>query len=148
MSETKKQKEARLKRAQSQIETIGYASLKNRKSPEEIERAMVLSNGNLKVLCKILDCTYLEWMSLASASKEIGKRWKEVRKCIASEAESVMLQLLESQDEEMRFKTSKYLLDSLGASEGYGSKPQVAVSVEQANEDKVLQIKAIFGINE
>ena len=117
--------------------------MKNRKSPEEIERAMVQSNGNLKVLCKLLDCTYLEWMSLASASKEIGKRWKEVRKCIVAEAESVMLKLLESQDEEMRFKTSKYLLSQLGQQDGYGTTPQVA---QQINVAGACNINEIFGV--
>lgn len=48
----------------------------------------------------------------------------------------------------MRYNSSKYILDKLGTSEGYGQQPQVAVSVEQSAEDKALQIKAIFGINE
>ena len=46
----------------------------------------------------------------------------------------------------MRFKTSKYLLDSLGASAGYGSKPQVAQQISV--NDGAVDIKTVFGIDE
>lgn len=91
MKETAKQKEARSKRAEKQIKAYGHASLKNRKSPEEIDKAMVLSNGNTKVLCKLLDCTFDELMVLLSSSKELGIRWKNLKKCIVAEAEDTML---------------------------------------------------------
>lgn len=145
MKETAKQKEARSKRAEKQIKAYGHASLKNRKSPEEIDKAMVLSNGNTKVLCKLLDCTFDELMVLLSSSKELGVRWKNLKKCIVAEAEDTMLKLLSSQDEEMRFKTSKYLLDHLGQQDGYGAMPQVAQQINV--NDNTIDIRTVFGLD-
>lgn len=146
--ETSKEKKAREARAQKQIKQIGYASLANRKSPKEIENAILMSTGLTWAVCKLLDCSLNEWNVLLDTNKEYWSLWKSTRKTLVARAEDTMVNLLDSPNEKTRFDASKYLLDRLGTSEGYGQQPQVAVSVEQSNEDKALQIKAIFGINE
>lgn len=62
--ETQKQREARKKRAQEQMNTLGYVSLRNRKSPQAIELAMEASGGNENVVCALLKCTHREFQVL------------------------------------------------------------------------------------
>ena len=107
-----------------------------------------MSTGLTWAVCKLLDCSLNEWNVLLDTNKDYWNLWKSTRKTLVAKAENTMADLLDSPNEKTRFDASKYLLDRLGASEGYGASPQVAVSVEQNNEDKALQIKAIFGINE
>lgn len=146
--ETPKEKRAREARAAKQIQTIGYASLRNRKSPQEIVQAMQMANGVTWAACKLLDCTMLEFTALISSDKQLGMMWRDMKKTLVARAESTMASLMDSQSELMRYNSAKYILDKLGTSEGYGQQSQIAVSVEQSAEDKALQIKAIFGINE
>lgn len=107
-----------------------------------------MSTGLTWAVCKLLDCSLNEWNVLLDTNKDYWNLWKSTRKTLVARAENTMADLLDSPNEKTRFDASKYLLDRLGANEGYGASPQVAVSVEQSNEDKALQIKAIFGINE
>lgn len=144
--EAEEARQARMKRAQDQLQQYGRASLKNRRSMKEIADAMERSGGLTSNVCKILDCTYREFSVLLSSSKDLGKRWQDIRKQIVSRAEHTMVDALCSKNETTRFNAAKYILDRLGASEGYGQIPQTAITVE--NGDKKTTIKAIFGINE
>lgn len=109
---------------------------------------MQMANGVTWAACKLLDCSTLEFTALISSDKQLGMMWRDMKKTLVARAESTMASLMDSQSELMRYNSAKYILDKLGTSEGYGQQPQVAVSVEQSAEDKALQIKAIFGINE
>ena len=147
-TETSKEKKAREARAQKQIKQIGYASLANRKSPKEIENAILMSSGITWAICKLLDCTLNEWNVLLNTNKEYWNLWKATRKTLVARAEDTMVNLLDSPNEKTRFDASKYLLDRLGTSEGYGQQPQVAVGVQISPEDKKVEVKAIFGIED
>lgn len=103
-----------------QIKQIGYASLANRKSPKEIEEAIFMSNGLNWAVCRLLDCSLNEWYVLLNNSKYYWELWKNTRKTLVARAEDTMVNLLDSPNEKTRFDASKYLLDRLGTSEGYG----------------------------
>lgn len=103
LHETPKQREQRQKRADKQKEEIGWVSLKNRKSPDEIYKAMVASGGLTSAVCKILECSPIEWRTLTSANKDIGIKWQEIKKQLVDKAESAMASLMDSPNEQIRF---------------------------------------------
>ena len=49
--ETAKEKANRKKRAEKQLAELGYVSLRNRKSPDQIRVAMEASSGNQRLVC-------------------------------------------------------------------------------------------------
>lgn len=141
--ETPKEKRAREARAAKQIQTIGYASLRNRKSPQEIVQAMQMANGVTWAACKLLDCTMLEFTALISSDKQLGMMWRDMKKTLVAKAESTMASLMDSQSELMRYNSSKYILDKLGRDEGWSSAPTIAQQIVTTGE---VDIKNIFGI--
>lgn len=60
-SETKSEHDARKKRAKSQLEKIGYVSLKNRVPRAKIVLSMEASSGNENLVCQLLKCTHREF---------------------------------------------------------------------------------------
>lgn len=117
--ETTKQRELRKKRAEKQKELLGYVSLKNRKSPEQIELAMLASCGNENMVCQLLKCTHWEFGTLIQSDSELGKMWREIRKTLVNKAEAVMAELMNSKSEQIRFQVAKYILDRRGKDLGY-----------------------------
>lgn len=99
--ESKKEKDARNKRAKSQLEKIGYISLKNRVPRAKIVLSMEASSGNERIVCSLLKCTHREFQVLLSSDAELGKLWKEIRESIVSQAEGTMANLLNSRSEQM-----------------------------------------------
>lgn len=128
------------------MNTLGYVSLRNRKSPQAIELAMEASGGNENVVCGLLKCTHREFQVLITTDKELAKRWNEIRQSIVSEAEGVLATLLGSKSEQMRFQTAKYILDRRG--KGLGYSPQGTQVTVETNKDGNTSINAIFGISE
>ena len=77
--ETAKEKANRKKRAEKQLAELGYVSLRNRKSPDQIRVAMEASSGNQRLVCQLLKCTMREFNVLLSSDKELALLWKEIR---------------------------------------------------------------------
>lgn len=142
--ETTKQRETRKKRAEKQKKLLGYVSLKNRKSPEQIELAMMASCGNESLVCQLLKCTHWEFGTLIQSDSELGKKWREIRKMLVNRAEDVMAELMGSKSEQIRFQVAKYILDRRGKDLGY-CMPGAQVTVE-TKPDGNTSINAIFGI--
>ena len=144
--ETAKEKANRKKRAQKQLSELGYVSLRNRKSPDQIRLAMEASSGNQRLVCQLLKCTNREFSVLLSSDNELALLWKEIRESIVSEAEGVLVTLLNSKSENMRFQTARYILDRRGKELGYGQiGNQITV---ETNENGGVSIKSIFGLSE
>ena len=144
--ETAKEKANRKKRAQKQLSELGYVSLRNRKSPDQIRVAMEASSGNQRLVCQLLKCTNREFSVLLSSDNELALLWKEIRQSIVSEAEGVLVTLLNSKSENMRFQTARYILDRRGKELGYGQiGNQITV---ETNENGGVSIKSIFGLPE
>ena len=144
--ETAKEKANRKKRAQKQLSELGYVSLRNRKSPDQIRIAMEASSGNQRLVCQLLKCTNREFSVLLSSDNELALLWKEIRQSIVSEAEGVLVTLLNSKSENMRFQTARYILDRRGKELGYGQiGNQITV---ETNENGGVSIKSIFGLPE
>lgn len=142
--ETSKQKADRKKRAEKQLAELGYVSLRNRKSPDQIRVAMEASSGNQMLVCQLLKCTSREFSVLLATDKELALLWQEIRESIVSEAEGVMTNLLNSKSEQMRFQTAKYILDRRGKDLGYGqTNNQITV---ETNDKGGISIKSIFGL--
>ena len=100
-TENKKEREARKKRAQKQLEKIGYVSLKNRVSRARIVLSMEAAGGNENTVCKLLKCTHREFNVLLQSDSELGKLWAEIRQAVVSQAEGTMATLLNSRSEQM-----------------------------------------------
>ena len=147
--ETEEERKAREERAAKQLKEIGYVSLKNRKSPMEILDALEKSEGVQANACTLLGCTVREFRQLLASHKTWGTLWAEIRKKLVSKAENVMVDLLESKQDRLRFDAAKYFLDKLGAQEGYGQTTTgFELTVQGADKEHAAQIKAIFGITE
>lgn len=85
-----------------------------------------------------------EFNVLLSSDKELALLWKEIRESIVSEAEGVLVTLLNSKSENMRFQTARYILDRRGKELGYG---QVGNQITVETNDKgEVSIKSIFGL--
>lgn len=147
-AETEEEKKAREERAAVQLKEIGYVSLKNRKAPLEILDAMERSEGVQNSACKLLGCSVREFRQLLAANSTWGIIWQEIRKKLVSKAECVMVDLLESKSDQMKFSAAKYLLDKLGDGEGYGGTGGIEVVVQPGNDEQATKIRAIFGITE
>lgn len=144
--ETSKEKANRKKRAEKQLAELGYVSLRNRKSPDQIRVAMEASSGNQKLVCQLLKCTNREFSVLLSQDNELALLWKEIRQSLVSEAEGVLATLLNSKSENMRFQTARYILDRRGKELGYGQiGNQITV---ETNDNGGVSIKSIFGLPE
>ena len=144
--ETAKEKANRKKRAEKQLAELGYVSLRNRKSPDQIRIAMEASSGNQRLVCQLLKCTNREFNVLLSSDNELALLWKEIRQSIVSEAEGVLVTLLNSKSENMRFQTARYILDRRGKELGYG---QIGNQITVETNDKGgVSIKSIFGLPE
>lgn len=144
--ETAKEKANRKKRAEKQLAELGYVSLRNRKSPDQIRVAMEASSGNQKLVCQLLKCTNREFNVLLSQDNELALLWKEIRESLVSEAEGVLATLLNSKSENMRFQTARYILDRRGKELGYGQiGNQITV---ETNDNGGVSIKSIFGLPE
>ena len=144
--ETAKEKANRKKRAEKQLAELGYVSLRNRKSPDQIRVAMEASSGNQKLVCQLLKCTNREFSVLLSQDNELALLWKEIRQSLVSEAEGVLATLLNSKSENMRFQTARYILDRRGKELGYGQiGNQITV---ETNDNGGVSIKSIFGLPE
>lgn len=147
--ETDEERKQREERAERQVKEIGYASLKNRKSPMEIFKAMEKSEGIQANVCVLLDCSVREFRQLLTQSKLWATTWAEIRSKLVSKAECVMVDLLESKQDQLKFSAAKYILDKLGGNDGYGQTTTgFELTVQGADEQKAMQIKAIFGISE
>ena len=144
--ETAREKANRKKRAEKQLAELGYVSLRNRKSPDQIRIAMEASSGNQKLVCQLLKCTNREFNVLLSSDNELALLWKEIRESIVSEAEGVLVTLLNSKSENMRFQTARYILDRRGKELGYGQTGN-QITVE-TNDKGGVSIKSIFGLPE
>lgn len=143
--ETAKEKANRKKRAEKQLAELGYVSLRNRKSPDQIRVAMEASSGNQRLVCQLLKCTNREFNVLLSSDNELALLWKEIRESIVSEAEGVLVTLLNSKSEDTQFRVAKYILDKRGASLGYGEQKQ---GQEIVVKDGEVNIRQIFGLSE
>ena len=144
--ETAKERSNRKKRAEKQLAELGYVSLRNRKSPDQIRLAMEASSGNQRLVCQLLKCTNREFNVLLSQDNELAILWKEIRQSIVSEAEGVLVTLLNSKSENMRFQTARYILDRRGKELGYG---QIGNQITVETNDKGgVSIKSIFGLPE
>ena len=144
--ETAKEKANRKKRAEKQLAELGYVSLRNRKSPDQIRIAMEASSGNQRLVCQLLKCTNREFSVLLSSDKELALLWKEIRESIVSEAEGVLATLLNSKSEQIKFQTARYILDRRGKELGYGPQSQPEISVDVSKDG--VSIKSIFGLPE
>lgn len=143
--ETAKEKQARKARAAKQLSELGWVSLRNRKSPDQIRVAMEASSGNERLVCQLLKCTAREFSVLLATDKELGLLWQEIRQSLVAEAEGVMATLLNSKSEDTRFRVAKYILDKRGAALGYGESKQ---GQEIVVKDGEVSIKQIFGLSD
>lgn len=148
-AETEEERKAREERGKKQLEEIGYISLKNRKSPLEILDAMESSEGLQLNACHLLGCTVREFRQLLASNPKWGITWSEIRKKLVSRAEGVMVDLLGSRSDKVKFDSAKYILDKLGGSDGYGTTGTgFEVVVQPGTDDQATRIRAIFGIVE
>lgn len=65
---------------------------------------------------------------------------------MVEKAETTVVGLLDSDIEKNRFDAAKYILDRLGAADGW-TPAQMAQQIEITNDDKTTTIKQIFGID-
>lgn len=96
----------------------GYETgLAKRRTKEEILDAVSKSGGFLANVAKILDCRPSEFQLLSQRDGEIGRAWQAARADAVAQAEDCMRGLLSSEDENVRFKASKFVLERLGGRE-------------------------------
>lgn len=141
--ETAKEKQERKARAAKQLKSIGYVSLRNRKSPDKIRLAMEISCGNMGVLQKLLEATNREILVLLQNDKELRELWNEIRETQLHKAEEVVVTLLGSKNEDTRFRAAKFLLDKRGKELGYGEQKNVQ---EISVNDGLVSIRSIFSL--
>ena len=142
--ETAKEKANRKKRAEKQLAELGYVSLRNRKSPDQIRVAMEASSGNQMLVCQLLKCTMREFNVLLSSDRELALLWKEIRESIVSEAEGVLATLLNSKSEATRFSVAKYILSHRHPD----YKPEQNIQEVTVGKDGDVSIRSIFGLSE
>ena len=146
-SETKKEREARKKRAEEQLALIGRVTVTNLHSKQTIINAMYVSGGNLKVLSALLKVGAPELQRYIGNHSDIAKLWQEIRQTQISRAESAVLDLLDSKNEDMRFRAAKYILDKRGQELGYGENNKVGLQVDM-NKEGNISVRQIFGLPE
>ena len=141
MDETPKEKAQRKKRAEKQQREMGYVTLKNRYSPEKIEKAMWLSCGSVRVLAKLLDVT-VNQIYVYLNGKEARELWNEIRRQQLDRAEEVVDGLLDSKNERIRLEAAKYLLSHRHPDYQQGNSQEITV------KNGEVSIKSVFGIND
>jgi len=144
--ETDEEKNARAAKAAKQLTELGYVTLANRKSKREIYEALAKSGGMTSKARKLLDCGYYEFVRYISEHKGAAVYWKQLRREMVEKAETTVVGLLDSNIEQNRFNAAKYILDRLGAADGW-TPAQMAQQIEITNDDKTTTIKQIFGID-
>ena len=87
-----------------------------------------------------------EFNVLLSSDRELALLWKEIRESIVSEAEGVLVTLLNSKSENMRLQTARYILDRRAKELGYVPQNQSEISVDVSKDG--VSIKSIFGLSE
>ena len=123
----------------------GDCALLQRYTEEQVMEAMSKSQGQLFRLAKILDCRPHELQLLLPVHSRLGRFWTQCRADCVAEAEQAMAELMSSEDEDVRFKAAKFVLQTLGRRE-WGT-PAQGVEVTQG-PDQTLSIRAIFGMKE
>lgn len=116
-----------------------------RYTEEQIKEALAKSGGQLFRAAKLLDCKPHELQLLLPIHSSLGRFWQQCRADCVAEAEQAMAQLMSSEDEDVRFKAAKFVLQTLGRRE-WGT-PAQGVEVTQG-PDQTLSIRAIFGMKE
>lgn len=116
-------------------------ALHKRISKKDFVQCIEQNFGLTTAICNKLDCSYTQyWYAV--------KKWgldefvKEQRKNLVSVAETTMSELLNSKDENIRFKAAQYTLKSL-ARDTWGDNPQTAIQINGADK---IDISQIFGI--
>ena len=145
--ETQNERKERKERAKHQLALIGRVTITNLHSPEVIETAMYMSGGNVRVLSSLLKVGIPEVMRYITNHSEVAKLWQEIRRSQLAKAEDAIESLLDSKNEDMRFRAAKYLLDNRGSELGYGNQNGVGLQVD-VNKDGNVSVKSIFGIPE
>lgn len=142
MAETPKEKQERKKRAEKQIAEFGRASLKNLYSPEKIQAAMYASAGNARTLASILKVTLSQVFVYLNNNKGAHELWESIREAQLGRAEGVILDLMDSKSEDMRFRAAKYVLDHRHPEYQQGNSQEITV------KNGEVSIKSVFGIND
>lgn len=119
-------------------------ALYKRISKEEFIQCIEQNCGITTAICNQLDCTFSQYWHAV-------KKWgleefvAESRKSLVSIAEKVMSDLLNSEDERIRFQSANYILKTQGATQGW-SEPKNITQIDATNG--TVSIKQIFGIED
>lgn len=141
--ETTKQRNERKERAQKQLSELGYVSLKNKYSPEKIEKAMWLSCGSLKVLATLLKVTQNQILVYLNCNKEARELWNQIRQQQLDRAEEVVDGLLDSKNERIKLDAAKFILQNRHPD--YKQQRNVQ---EISVDDGKVSIRSIFGLSD
>lgn len=119
--------------------------LSKRYKKDEIVLAIGQCRGVYKDICSTLGCTRGELQHYLNIHSEIKPLLQDAREEIVDDAEKVLLEKLNSNNEQVSQRAAEFILKNLGKKRGYTDQPQVEVNVK-SDGDTQIQIQKLFGL--
>lgn len=121
------------------------APIAKRFTSQQIAQAVLDANGITAGICRLLDSTPVQWRDYIRKFPKVKQLQEEARSQIVDKAEQAVVDLLSSEDEQIKLKAAELVLKRLGKDRGW-SEIQPAQQID-IRKDGTVTISQIFGIS-